>query len=60
VASRFDAPALVAGVLVIAFGVVLLLDAGGQINLTFAAFGPIAAAMVGATFVASGLSRRGR
>ena len=58
-ARRIDAPALVAGLVVIAFGVVLLLDAGGQIHLTFAALGPLAAATVGATLVASGLSRRG-
>jgi hypothetical protein len=59
VARRIDAPALVAGLVVIAFGVVLLLDAGGQIHLSFAALGPIAAAAVGATLLASGLSRRG-
>jgi hypothetical protein len=59
VGERFDAPALVAGLMVIAFGVVLLLDAGGQIHLTFAALGPLAAAAVGATLVASGLARRG-
>jgi hypothetical protein len=56
---RLDAPVLVAGLVVIAFGVVLLLDAGGQIHLTFAALGPLAAAAVGATLVASGLARRG-
>jgi hypothetical protein len=50
---------LVAGLVVLAFGVVLLLDAGGQIHLTFAALGPLAAAAVGATLVASGLARRG-
>jgi hypothetical protein len=59
VARRFDAPVLVAGLVVVAFGVVLLLDAGGQIHLTFAALGPLAAAAVGATLVASGLARRG-
>jgi hypothetical protein len=56
---RLDVPVLVAGLVVIAFGVVLLLDAGGQIHLTFAALGPLAAAAVGATLVASGLARRG-
>ena len=50
---------LVAGLVVIAFGVVLLLDAEGTIHLRFAALGPIAAFMVGATLLASGLSRRG-
>jgi hypothetical protein len=59
VGRRLDVPALVAGLVVIAFGVVLLLDAGGEIHLTFAALGPLAAAAVGATLMASGLSRRG-
>jgi hypothetical protein len=59
VGRRVDAAALVAGLVVIALGVVLLLDAGGQMHLTFAALGPLAAATVGATLVASGLSRRG-
>lgn len=54
-----DPATLVAGIVVIAFGVVLLLDAGGQIHLRFAALAPIAAFMAGATLLASGLSRRG-
>jgi hypothetical protein len=59
VGERLDPAALVAGLTVIAFGVVLLLDAGGELHLRFAALAPIAAFMVGATLVASGLSRRG-
>jgi hypothetical protein len=57
-ARRVDPATLVAGIAVIAFGVVLLLDAGGQIHLRFAALAPIAAFMLGATLVALGLSRR--
>jgi hypothetical protein len=56
---RIDAAALVAGVLVTGFGVVLLLDATDQLHLRFAALAPIAALMIGATLLASGLSRRG-
>jgi hypothetical protein len=59
VARRVDPAALVAGVMVAGFGVVLLLDATGAFRLRFAALAPIAALMVGATLLASGLSRRG-
>jgi hypothetical protein len=59
VGKRIDAAALVAGVLVTGFGVVLLLDATHQLNLRFAALAPIAALMIGATLLANGLSRRG-
>ncbi|MFL5842922.1 MAG: hypothetical protein ACJ77Z_20955 [Thermoleophilaceae bacterium] len=58
-AKRADPAALVAGLMVAGFGVVLLLDATGAFQLRFAALGPIAAFMVGATLLASGLSRRG-
>ena len=53
-----DPTALVAGVVLIALGVVLALDAAGAIDLTFAALAPIACAAVGAILLASGLSRR--
>ncbi len=56
---RPDVPALVAGLVLIGFGVVLALDATGAIDLTFAALAPIACAAVGAVLLASGLSRRG-
>ncbi len=56
---RPDVPALVAGLVLIGFGVVLALDAAGAIDLTFAALAPIACAAVGAVLLASGLSRRG-
>ncbi len=56
---RPDVPALVAGLVLVAFGVVLALDAAGTIGLTFEALAPIACAAVGAVLLASGLSRRG-
>jgi hypothetical protein len=59
VPERVDPVALVAGLALIGFGVVLLLDATGEIHLRFAALAPIAAFMAGATLLASGLSRRG-
>ena len=58
-ARRPDAVTLVAGILVAAFGVILLMDASGAFELRFAAFAPIAAFIAGATLLASGLSRRG-
>jgi hypothetical protein len=54
-----DSASIVAGVLLAAFGVVLLLDAAGDIDLRFAALGPIALLLVGAPLLASGLTRRG-
>jgi hypothetical protein len=57
-AERIDVAALVAGLLVAAFGVILLLDASGEVDLHFAALAPIAAFMAGATLLAMGLSRR--
>jgi hypothetical protein len=50
---------LVAGLVVCALGVVLLLDARGAVDLGIAALAPLACAVVGAVLVASGLSRRG-
>ena len=52
-----DIPALVAGLAVLALGGVLMLDALGAIELTFAAFAPVACAVAGAILVASGLGR---
>jgi hypothetical protein len=49
---------LVGGALVAAFGVILLLDAGGDLELRFAALAPIAAFIAGATLLAAGLDRR--
>jgi len=56
---RPDRPALVAGAVLVAIGVVLALDAAGAIALSFAALAPIACAAVGAVLFAFGLSRRG-
>ena len=57
-AERIDLTALVAGLLIAAFGVVLLLDASGDLHLKFAAIPPIAALIVGATLLTAGLTRR--
>lgn len=54
---RPDAPSLVGGLAVLALGAVVLADALGAIDLTFAALGPVACAAVGAILVALGLSR---
>ncbi|HEV2812339.1 MAG TPA: hypothetical protein VGW10_03715 [Solirubrobacteraceae bacterium] len=53
-----DVPTLVAGIAVVVLGAVLLADSAGAFELSFAAFGPLALAAVGATLLASGLSRR--
>ena len=55
---RPDVPALVAGVALLGFGGVLLLDALGEVQLTFGSMAPIACAAMGATLLALGLSRR--
>jgi hypothetical protein len=54
-----DPVALVAGLAIAAFGVVLLLDGTDSLDLRFGAIAPIACAVVGAILLASGLSRRG-
>ena len=56
-ARHLDRVALVAGLLVAALGVVLLLDAGGTLDLSLAAIGPIAAFVCGAVLLTLGLSR---
>ena len=55
---RPDVPALVAGLALLGFGGVLLLDAVDALHLTFASVAPIACAAMGATLLALGLSRR--
>ena len=57
-AKRIDLAALAAGVLVAAMGVVLLLDASGDVNVRYGALAPIAAFIAGATLLGLGLSRR--
>jgi hypothetical protein len=56
--DRPDIPALVAGLALLAFGGVLLLDALDAINLDFGLFAPVACAATGAILLANGLSRR--
>ena len=58
-AKRLDMAALVAGALIAIFGVVLLLDASGDVDLKFVALAPIAAFITGATLLTAGLTRRG-
>jgi hypothetical protein len=57
-ADRPDIPALVAGLALLAFGGVLLLDALDAIHLDFGLFAPVACAVTGAILLANGLSRR--
>ena len=49
---------LVAGCVLAAFGVVLLLDRTQTIELSFGSMAPMAFAVVGAVLLASGLTRR--
>jgi hypothetical protein len=53
-----DGSSLVAGLALVAFGVVLLLDRSGALRLTFATTAPMAFALMGAILLATGLSRR--
>ena len=53
-----DRSSLVAGLALVAFGVVLLLDRSGTLRLTFGTMAPMAFAVVGAILLATGLSRR--
>lgn len=56
--ARPDLPALVAGLGLLAFGAVLLLNALDAIDLDFGLFAPVACAVTGAILLANGLSRR--
>jgi hypothetical protein len=56
--QRPDRLLLVAGCVIAAFGVVLLLDRSGTIELTFGSMAPMAFAVVGAVLLATGLTRR--
>jgi hypothetical protein len=53
-----DPLSLVAGLALVAFGIVLLLDRTGALKLTFGSLVPLAFAVVGAILLASGLSHR--
>ena len=52
-----DRLSLTAGLVLVVFGVVLLLDSTGTLKLRFDVMAPIAFAAVGAILLASGLSR---
>jgi hypothetical protein len=56
---RPDAFSLTAGLVLLAFGAILLLERAGELDLGFHVMAPIALAAVGAILLASGLSRRG-
>lgn len=53
-----DLPSLVAGLGLLVFGAVLLADALDAIDLSFAAFAPLACFLVGDVLLATGLTRR--
>ena len=55
---QVDRFSLVAGVVLLAFGIVLLLDRSGTVRLTFATMAPMAFAVVGAILLVSGLTGR--
>lgn len=55
---QVDRFSLVAGVVLLCFGIVLLLDRSGALRLTFATMAPMAFAVVGAILLVSGLTRR--
>ncbi len=55
---RPDLASLVAGVVLVCFGGVLLLDQLDVLDLQFAAVGPIVCAALGAILLGAGLSRR--
>jgi hypothetical protein len=54
---RPDLPSVVAGVGLVVLGALLLADALDAINLSFAAFGPLACFLVGDILLAAGLTR---
>ena len=56
--NRFDLASLVAGLALVSFGAVLLLDQLEVFDLRFAAVGPIVCAVVGAILLGAGLGRR--
>jgi hypothetical protein len=52
-----DPTSLVAGIAVLALGVLLLLDASGKLELRFGVLAPVACAAMGAILLASGMTR---
>jgi hypothetical protein len=59
VADRPETASLVAGLAIVALGVVLLLHSSGVLELSFGAFAPVACAATGAILLARGLTRDG-
>lgn len=55
---RPDPPSLAAGLSLLVLGALTLADGAGEVDVTFAAYGPLVLAVLGATLLASGLSRR--
>ncbi|MEA2156753.1 MAG: hypothetical protein QOE11_2893 [Solirubrobacteraceae bacterium] len=55
--ADLDGLSLTAGLVLVVFGIVLLLDRTGTLHLTFGSMAPIACGVVGAVLLASGLSR---
>jgi hypothetical protein len=55
--AKLQLAPLVAGIGVILVGVLVLLDAQNVISLGFGGLAPVACAVVGATLLASGLTR---
>jgi hypothetical protein len=53
-----DPTSVVAGIAVLGLGVLLLLDAGGTLDLRFKVLAPVACAAMGAILLASGMTRR--
>ncbi len=56
--TRPDLASLVAGLALVGFGTVLLLDQLDVFDLRFAAVGPMVCAVVGAILLGAGLGRR--
>jgi hypothetical protein len=52
-----DTTSLVAGIAVLALGVLLLLDATGAFELSFGVLAPVTCAAMGAILLASGMTR---
>jgi hypothetical protein len=53
-----DPTSVVAGIAVLALGVLLLLDAEGTLDLRFKVLAPVACAATGAILLAAGMARR--
>jgi hypothetical protein len=55
---RTDLVSLTAGIVLVGFGTILLLDQLDVFHLTFAAVGPLVCVALGAILLAAGLGRR--